>query len=170
MATENLNNSHVSICLGSNIDREKNLRLAVDHLRSSFGHLVISPVYETAAVGFNGDDFFNLVACIETDMDIYQVSRQLKQIEDLLGRDRNQPRFSARNIDLDFLTYDQMVLDEAGLRLPRPEILKYPFVLKPMSDIMGRQIHPIVKKTYIELWLEMEPSAGRIDVVDCDLG
>lgn len=167
---EDLNKSHVSIGLGSNINRETNLRLAIDRLRTCFGRLVISPVYETEAVGFDGDDFFNLVVCIETDRDVYQVARQLKQIEDRLGRDRSQPRFSPRSIDLDFLTYDQLLLDEAGLRLPRPQILEYAFVLKPMSDVMGARIHPVAARNYLELWRDMQPSVDRIDVVDCNLG
>lgn len=165
-----MNKSHVSISLGSNIDREMNIKFAIDRLRTRFGPLLLSPVYETEAVGFDGDDFFNLVVCVEIDMDVYQVAHQLKQIEDQLGRDRSQPRFSPRSIDLDFLTYDQVVLDEPGIRLPRPQILEYAFVLKPMSDVMGSRIHPVTGRNYLELWRDMKRSVSRIDVVDFDPG
>ncbi len=158
--------ARVSISLGSNIQRERNLRHAVDALRQRYPQLVVSPVYETEAVGFEGDDFLNLVVAFETDDTVQEVARQLKQIEDGIGRDRSQPRFSARTIDLDLLTYDQAVIDEQGIQIPRNEILKNAFVLKPMSDILGDERHPALGKSYRELWLDMAPTAGRITVFD----
>ena len=49
------------VSAGSNVDREANIRKAVEMLRASFGKLVLSPVYQTRAIGFDGEDFFNLV-------------------------------------------------------------------------------------------------------------
>ncbi len=165
-----MSKAHVSISLGSNIDREHNIRLAVDDLREVFGELILSPVYETEAFGFNGDDFYNLVACVETERSVQQVAAILKGIEDSIGRDRSQPRFSARTIDLDLLTYDQLIMDEAGIQIPRTEILHNAFVLKPMADVMAGMLHPEVKKCYRDLWAEMQPEAGRIEQVNVDLG
>lgn len=158
-----------SVSLGSNIDREANLRRAIDLLREIYGRLTISPVYETEAVGFDGDDFLNLVICFETGDTVESVWSQLKNIEDAMGRDRSMPRFSARSIDLDLLTYGDLVIDRDGIQLPRHEILTNAFVLKPMSDIMGAKMHPQLKKTYHELWESMSPSAGRIEVVRLEL-
>ena len=158
----------ISISLGSNIDRERNIRSAIDALRQSYPELVVSPVYETEAVGFEGDDFLNLVVVFDSDDTVHDVAARLKRIEDSIGRDRSQPRFSARTIDLDLLTYDDRVLDEDGIQIPRHEILKNAFVLKPLSDVLGDRIHPQLGRSYRELWLEMEPGAGRI--VEVDLG
>lgn len=162
--------AQVSISLGSNIDRERNLRAAVARLRETYGRLLLSPVYQTAAVGFNGDDFLNLVACMETAQAPAIVVERLKSIEDELGRDRSQPKFSARRIDLDLLTYDDMVGDGAGFQVPRDEILYNAFVLKPMADVMRDQVHPVSGKTYRQLWDKMAEKGVRIERVALDLG
>ena len=159
----------VSVSLGSNIDREANIRLAIQALREFYPQLVVSPVYETEAVGFDGDDFLNLAVAFDTADPVREVAGKLKGIEDDIGRDRSQPRFSARLIDLDLLTYDQLVIDEHGLQVPRHEILKNAFVLKPLSDILGEEHHPQQGKTYSELWREMAPRAGRISVFELAL-
>jgi len=158
----------ISISLGSNINREHNIQLAVGALRFLYGDITISPVYETAAVGFNGDDFLNLVVSLNTARSLSQVVKDLKAIEDDIGRDRSQPRFSARSIDLDLLTYDDQVIEATPVQLPRDEILKHAFVLKPMSDIMPEQLHPVAHKTYAELWQDMARQGDRITRVSLD--
>ncbi len=155
--------AQVSVSLGSNIDRERNIRRAIALLQQHYGELIISPVYQTASVGFEGDDFLNLVVLFSASDEVSDIVRALKQIEDSMGRDRSLPRFSARSIDLDLLTYDSQVIDENGVQIPRHEILKNAFVLKPLSDIMGNERHPVVGKTYNELWNEMKDSADRIE-------
>ncbi|MDJ0832840.1 MAG: 2-amino-4-hydroxy-6-hydroxymethyldihydropteridine diphosphokinase [Gammaproteobacteria bacterium] len=161
--------ARVSVSLGSNIDRERNIRRAIASLRERYGELILSPVYQTAAVGFSGDDFLNLVVAFATDEDVHAVVENLKAIEQIMGRDKNQPKFSARKIDLDLLTYDDLVLEEGAVEVPRGEILHYAFVLKPLSDIFGDQVHPLLDKTYRELWLEMQAEAGRIEEIKLEL-
>lgn len=164
-----LTTSYVTVSIGSNINREFHIRQAVAALKNHFGELACSPVYETAAVGFNGEDFLNLVVGFHTSIEVYAVSSVLKAIEDELGRDRSLPKFSARSIDLDLLGYDDLILDELGVQIPRHEILKNAFVLKPLSDIDGAGVHPQLGKSYQQLWAEMKESAGRIDVYQMDL-
>lgn len=161
--------AQVNISLGSNINPEQNIRRAVTSLRKHFGDLVISPVYQTEAVGFDGEDFLNLVVCFDSELDVHAVASTIKFIEDELGRDRSQPRFSARSIDLDLLTYDDLIMDEPGVQIPRHEILQNSFVLKPLSDICADQVHPQRDQTYRQLWDEMKTLAGRIDEVELDL-
>lgn len=158
-----------SVSLGSNIDRERNIRCAINELRDHYGDLTISPVYQTEAVGFDGDDFLNLVVCFETNDSVRSVWKTLKDIEDRIGRDRAQPKFSARTIDLDLLAYADLVVDENGLQIPRHEILQNAFVLKPLSDIMGNELHPQLEQTYRDLWLAMEQTADRIELFRLDL-
>ncbi|MBT3205989.1 MAG: 2-amino-4-hydroxy-6-hydroxymethyldihydropteridine diphosphokinase [Gammaproteobacteria bacterium] len=156
----------VTISLGSNINPEHNIRLAIIELQQKFEILTISPVYQTAAVGFDGDDFLNLVVSFNSVASVQDIAAELKAIEDRIGRDRSQPKFSARSIDLDLLTYDQLILDEPGVQVPRHEILKNAFVLKPLSDIQGSVLHPEQQKSYHLLWLEMEKNADRIELYE----
>lgn len=161
--------AQICVSLGSNVDSESNIRQAIALLRQRYGKLIISPVYQTAAVGFEGDDFLNLVVKFSSSDALNEIAQTLKQIEDSMGRDRSLPRFSARSIDLDLLTYDNHVVDENGVQIPRREILKNAFVLKPLSDIAGDEVHPEVGKTYTELWDEMKNSADRIENIAFNL-
>lgn len=154
----------VTVSLGSNIDAERHLQLAVRALHQRFKPVKLSPVYQTEAVGFEGDDFLNLVASFDSNEKPQTLGRALKSIEDDIGRDRDQPRFSARVIDLDLLTVDDLVVDDEGVQIPRHEITENAFVLKPLSDIHGDLIHPVLKQAYAELWKNMEPESGRIEL------
>ena len=159
----------VYIGVGSNVDSEKNIVLAVREMRKVFGELVLSPVYESAAVGFDGSDFLNLVAGFETENDVGEVVQSLREIEDGLGRDRSQPRFSPRPIDLDILTYGELELDQPGIQIPRDEILQNAFVLRPLQDIAAEILHPALKQSYGELWAEMEPNAVATELFELTL-
>ena len=159
----------VFVGLGSNVNRETNIQLAIREMREVFGELELSPVYESAAVGFDGSDFLNLVAGFDTEREIREVVKDLRAIEDALGRDRSQPRFSPRPIDLDILTYDDLELDEAGIQIPRQEILQNAFVLKPLQDIAPDAVHPVERKSYAQLWQEMAANAERIAVYQLEL-
>ena len=80
-------------------------------------------------MGFDGDDFINLVAQGETDLDPFALRDWLRELEDRHGRRRNVPKFSDRVLDVDILLYDDLVMNEEGLELPRPEILHFAHVL-----------------------------------------
>ncbi|MFT5597916.1 MAG: 2-amino-4-hydroxy-6-hydroxymethyldihydropteridine diphosphokinase [Urechidicola sp.] len=160
--------NHVFIGVGSNVDARHNIRLALEAMRAAFDKLEQSPVYQSAAVGFDGDDFLNLVVKFETNLDVRTVVSQLRAIEDSLGRDRSQPRFSKRPIDLDILLYDKLTINESGIQVPRDEILESAFVLKPLCDLSPYLLHPLRKQSYLKLWQAMAPDAPRLDVVQID--
>ncbi|AJQ96898.1 2-amino-4-hydroxy-6-hydroxymethyldihydropteridine diphosphokinase [Gynuella sunshinyii] len=148
----------VYLSLGSNIDRYRHLTSGLNMLREHFGRLDLSPVYESAAVGFEGDDFLNLVVAVDVTIGCGELSRQLKAIEDLHGRDRSMARFSARTLDIDILTYGDVVGDIDGITLPRAEILTSAFVLKPLSDLAPTAIHPHSRISYADLWKSYDQS------------
>jgi 2-amino-4-hydroxy-6-hydroxymethyldihydropteridine diphosphokinase len=156
------------VSLGSNSDREARICQAVSALREQFGAIELSPVYDSAAVGFDGSDFLNLVAGVDTNLEVEAVAVMFRAIEDQLGRDRTQPKFASRPIDLDILTYDNLILEVPGIRIPRPEILENAFVLKPLQDIAPQSLHPVNGQSYAELWQRMAPSAPRLDLFPLD--
>lgn len=149
----------IYISLGSNVDPQRYLRAAVEALCARFSDVTCSPVYRSAAVGFNGDDFLNLVACAQTDLAVSDVQQQLCRIEDANDRRRDVPRFSPRTLDLDLLLYGDEVTAANGVVLPRAEILTHAFVLKPLSDLAPDGLHPVVKRRYAELWQGFDKSA-----------
>lgn len=161
--------ARVYVGLGSNVDRETRLRQAVARLREIFGEVDLSPVYESAAVGFDGFDFLNLVAGFDTGLDAVRVVAAFHDIENRLGRDRSLPKFASRSIDLDILTYADQVLDLPGIRIPRPEIVENAYVLKPLQDLAPDDVHPETGQTYAELWRRMAPTAPRLDLYSLDL-
>lgn len=142
----------VYISIGTNIDRERYVRVALDALANWFGELSISPVYESEAVGFDGSPFLNLVVGVETSLSVGELSRQFKQLEAENGRHPSALKFSARTLDLDILTYGEAVGRMDGVDLPRAEILKNAFVLRPLADLAPAVKHPVCRKSYLELW------------------
>lgn len=152
----------VYLSLGSNIDRETHIRSAVAELEARYGMLLISPVYESEAVGFAGDNFFNLVVGFDTDLSVGKLSAELHAIEEAHGRDRHGPKFSARTLDIDILTYGNALGEIDGVHLPRDEILKNAFVLLPLSDIAGSDRHPETARCYLEHWEAYDKSKQKL--------
>jgi len=156
----------IYISLGSNINREINTRAGIAALQKAFGDLTLSSVYESEAVGFNGDAFYNMVIACQVDTPVLETNQILRDIEDANGRDRSGPKFSSRTLDLDLLLYDALLLDEKGLKLPRGEILKNAFVLWPLAEIAPALKHPETSSSYAELWAAFDKSKEYLKPID----
>ena len=156
----------IYISLGSNIERETNTRAGVKALRQCFGELELSSVYESEAVGFDGDAFYNMVIACEAAEDVHSTNQKLRDIEDANGRERTGPKFSSRTLDLDLLLYDDLVMNENGLKLPREEILHNAFVLWPLAEIAPDRVHPEVGKSYAELWQAFDKSKENLQPIN----
>ena len=114
------------LSLGSNINSEFNLELAISSLSSLFTQIEYSSIYKTQAEGFDGQDFLNLVFCGTSSLSFESLNQKLKAIEDDAGRDRKAPKFSSRTLDIDIVL--QLSDDE--------EILKYRFVSEPLEELL----------------------------------
>lgn len=150
------------LSLGGNLEPERHLAAAIDALRARFPGALVSRVYRTRAVGFEGADFLNAGAVIDSDLDAYALDAWLHALEDAHGRERGGPRFGDRTLDLDLVLYDDLVLDGAcrsgpnqgqAPRLPRPE-LRHAFVLRPLAEIAPEIVEPLSGRTLAELWAE----------------
>ena len=158
----------VFVSIGSNVDRERNIRDAVVRLRDEFDDLQLSPIYESAAVGFDGDPFLNLVVSFETDLLPDELNDHLHVIEQDMGRDQSAPSFSARGIDLDLLLYADLILKSAAVSLPRKDIEDYVFVLKPLADLAPNHLHPIRRISYLEMLKFKEAECATLVEVDSE--
>ncbi|MBY4676064.1 2-amino-4-hydroxy-6-hydroxymethyldihydropteridine diphosphokinase [Marinobacterium arenosum] len=156
----------VYVSIGSNTDRERYILSCLDALAERFGALQLSSVYESEAVGFTGDNFYNLVAGFETELPVGQLSAALKAIEDANDRCRQGPKFSGRTLDIDILTYDQLTGDCDGVKLPRGEILKNAFVLRPLAELAPQAAHPLNGQSYSELWQAYDQASQKLWPVD----
>jgi 2-amino-4-hydroxy-6-hydroxymethyldihydropteridine diphosphokinase len=155
----------VYVAAGSNVEPEKNLARALDELELAFGELAVSPAYRNPAVGFEGPDFINLAVGFRTTDAPLQVKQALEKIEALCGRPRSAPQWAPRTMDLDILMYDQVVSDEPGLLLPRPDLLRRAFMLKPLADLAPQLRHPTQQRTIGELWAEFPGADHPLAVV-----
>jgi 2-amino-4-hydroxy-6-hydroxymethyldihydropteridine diphosphokinase len=153
------------ISIGSNIEPAVNVLAALRLLAAAFGPLRCSSVYRTPAVGFEGDDFLNMVVGLDTDEAPRALGARLRVFEDERGRQRGGARFSARTLDLDVLTWGDTVLEDGKLVLPRPEITEQAFVLGPLAEIAGAERHPVLQRPYAELWAAMRPSVHAMERV-----
>jgi 2-amino-4-hydroxy-6-hydroxymethyldihydropteridine diphosphokinase len=142
----------VFLGIGSNIERERYITAGLDALQGLFGELSLSSVYDSDAIGFTGQPFLNLVALVNTVLPLADLAAKLRHIEFEHGRPANATRFSARQLDIDILTYGNVVGTVAGVVLPRDEILENAFVLRPLAELAPDAQHPVLRRSYGELW------------------
>ena len=155
----------VYVGLGSNIDPEHNLHLGIRELRDRFGELQLSAVYRSKAVGFEGDDFLNLVAEFGSEESPAAICEHIVLIHNIVGRDRESGKWESRQLDIDLLLYNDLVLDEPPVRVPREDVLKYSFVLRPLAEIAPDLAHPVTGRTMLEHWQEFDEASHPLDVV-----
>lgn len=156
----------VFVAAGSNVEPLKYLCCALQEIERGFGALCISPAYRNQAVGFEGDDFINLVVGFHTRLPVREVRERLQAIEVMCDRPSGAPKWAPRTMDLDILLYGDLISDEPGLLLPRPDLLRRPYMLKPMADIAPELRHPLSNLTMLELWQAFDAADHRMALVE----
>jgi deoxyguanosine kinase len=150
---------NVYLSLGSNMgNRFEFLQNAVNLLFEEVGSIVkISSVYETPAMGFEGEPFFNCAVWMQTDLKPSKILKTVLEIEKTLGRKRNTSKtYSSRPIDIDILFIDDLIIESEKLTVPHPEMANRKFVLQPLAELNSQLIHPISGKKIIRILSETE--------------
>ncbi|MEZ7832008.1 MAG: 2-amino-4-hydroxy-6-hydroxymethyldihydropteridine diphosphokinase [Gammaproteobacteria bacterium] len=158
----------LALSIGSNIDAESNIRAALDALNLEFENIRSSTTYESQAIGFDGDNFLNLVVLADTNKGLDDVTTFLKRLEDRLGRDRLQTRFSGRTVDVDILLYGNESGMFCGIELPRPEVTENAYVLQPLAELLPDVVHPATGMSYLKLWQDYDKSKQRLWATEID--
>ena len=159
------------IGMGSNIgDRRANFDIALALLEKEDGIRILqfSELYMTAPVGYLDQDWFlNSAIEIETTLLPIELLKTVKQLESVLGRDFEGPRFGPRILDLDILLYGDEIIQLPELEIPHPRLCERRFVLAPVCDIVPQQMHPILDKTMRELFEELPAKGQEVKRVCC---
>jgi len=153
---------NVYLSLGSNMgNRSEYLQNAVNSLFEEVGSIVkISSVYQTPAMGFDGDPFLNCAVWLQTNLKPATVLKSILQIEKTMGRKRNALQaYTSRPIDIDIILIDDLIIESEKLTVPHPEMQKRKFVLQPLADLNSHLIHPVFEKSIIKILAESEDSS-----------
>ena len=154
------------IGIGSNIQPQRFIVMALERLRQTLRICAISPFYRTRAVGtaLGQDDFINGMIEIETNLSAHKLKFDvLREIEFELGRLKDMPKHAPRNIDLDLILFGNEIIKD--LNVPEPEILERPYVFVPLLDLAPNVMIPGETKALSEL-LEVNKS----DTANCIKG
>ncbi len=161
--------TEIYISLGSNVEREYHIKCGLEALASAFNlpfsALKLSSLFESEAVGFNGKPFYNMVAGLSCSHSVEQVAIILRDIEFSYGRSINAKKFSPRTLDLDLLLFDDLI-SETPAQLPRDEIDKNAFVLWPLSEVAPDLIHPLLNKSYQDLWQDYDKTRQQLSIIE----
>ena len=147
----------IFLLLGSNLgDRMKQLEEATAIISKTIGSVVLqSSTYETEPWGFSAEDkFLNKAIRAMTFLLPEEIMEKINEIEKMFGRERQNEGYSSRTLDIDILFYDDLILDQEGLKIPHPRLQDRRFVLIPLNEIAPRLVHPSLKKTIEELLFE----------------
>lgn len=146
----------VFLSLGTNLgDKRNNLLTAVNHIEEKIGKVTsLSSFYETEPWGFKSDNsFLNAALCVETSFEPVAILSIIKEIEVEMGRTQKSVNkvYADRPIDIDILLYDDMIIKTEELTIPHPLMTERDFVMKPLVEIAGDTVHPLLEKKLVEL-------------------
>ncbi len=143
----------VFLITGGNIgERKENLQRASNLVSERIGTIEkCSAIYETEPWGIiDQPSFYNQVLVVKTNMTAQEVLDSILKIEEEMGRKRTVKN-AARIIDIDILFFNDEIVNEQNLTIPHPHISERRFVLLPLKEVSPEMIHPVFKKSIIDL-------------------
>jgi 2-amino-4-hydroxy-6-hydroxymethyldihydropteridine diphosphokinase len=150
--------------VGSNVERDRHSRAAIEELSKLDSQLRVSTIYECGAVGFDSAPFYNFVVELRTGMTLTEFSRCLRSIEFRWGRRKDATKYQDRTLDLDIILFGEQVSDRDP-ELPRSDIYKYPFVIQPLYELAPELTVPGTTTTIKQLWQQTD-GLGTLQAVD----
>jgi len=159
---------HVYLLLGANLGKRfDQIQSAFDKVEKQVGKVIQhSSIYETAAWGVEDEpSYLNQVLHVETRLKPLEVLEKINLIESQLGRTRNL-KWESRLIDIDILFYEDLCIESPKLTVPHPYLHLRKFTLIPLTEIAPKLIHPVLKKSSMELLHELKDD---LEVIKLDL-
>ena len=169
MTTRKPGHVRVFVAAGSNVEPEKNLARACAEIAHSWPDAIFSRAYRNVAVGFDGPDFINLVVGFSAAQPLASVIERLRGIETNCGRPRYAPKWASRTMDLDVLLFGDRIEKTTEYTLPRPDLLKRPYMLGPLAEIAADVLHPTEQRTIDELWKAFDGNGHAMTPVPIEL-
>jgi len=154
---------------GSNQETERSLHQAAHELKTSHPGARFSRCYRNEAVGFEGSAFVNFVVELPVVGTPSALRERLQLIEKLCGRPDTAPRWAPRTMDLDILLFGDQVMDDHGLKIPRPDLVRWAFMLGPLAELAPGLMHPVLHKSIGELWQQFDQQAHPLTPLATDL-
>lgn len=139
------------VSIGSNIERDFHIEAAVHALRQLDPQCRFSRVFEAEPVGFEGPNFYNLIAELHTAQPLEIFWQAIRDIERQHGRQRDDIKYRDRTLDIDLLTFGDHC-QSSGPTLPRNDIYKFAFTLWPLAELCPTQAVPGDGRTFAQLW------------------
>ena len=158
-----MKSSKVFLSLGSNLgNRNNNLSKCIEYLKDISEIIETSSIYETKPfkVAIKQNDFLNLVVQIVYQKSPYDLLENISKIEKKLGRTRSEKKNEPREIDIDILFFDDLIIDEKRLAIPHPRFSERLFVLEPLNEIAPDFKDPLSKKRIKDLLVYAQNSSN----------
>jgi 2-amino-4-hydroxy-6-hydroxymethyldihydropteridine diphosphokinase len=154
---------------GSNVDAERSVPQAARELKSRYPGARFSRCYRNASIGFDGPDFTNFVVELPVVGGPSALRETLQRIEKHCGRPDAAPRWAPRAMDLDILLFGDQVIDVQGMKVPRPDLTRWAFMLGPLAELAPGLVHPSLHLSVGELWGKFDQQAHALVPVALDL-
>jgi 2-amino-4-hydroxy-6-hydroxymethyldihydropteridine diphosphokinase len=153
------------VAAGSNVRPRESLRQALAMLAAEFPGLRASRAFSNTAVGFEGDDFVNLVVAFDAPRSTESLLETLKAVERACGREPGAPKWGPRTLDLDLLLHGDRTGRVAGKTLPHPDLLTRAWVLGPLAELAPDVRHPVAGESIAALWRRFDRDAHPLTPV-----
>ena len=139
------------LLLGSNIQKDHNIKLGMELVKKSFNVIKCSKIYETRSTVDQNNTFLNVGMIIKTEIEPLKLRTQLLDIEKQCGRKRVKDKNSPRTLDIDLCLYDRKSIKTDSVVLPDPDILLRYYMIHIFTDLDPFYILPDQRETLVEI-------------------